>query len=103
MNDLIALSQQYTLQDTHLCNTCNVPLKKRVRIVSAKQMVVLKLDVWTKGAAGGDVVRRKYTLQDTHLLVFLILVLFVQTTSGSMSIIMYCLMNIGPKELKICI
>ena len=59
MNDLIAMSQQYTLQDTHLCNTCNVPLKERVRIVDAKQMVVLKLDVWTKGAAGGDLVRRK--------------------------------------------
>ena len=44
MNDLIAMSQQYTLQDTHLCNTCNVPLKERIRIVGAKQMVVLKLD-----------------------------------------------------------
>ena len=34
-------------------------MKKRIQIVSAKQMVVLKLDVWTKGAEGGDVVRRK--------------------------------------------
>ena len=59
MNDLIAMSQQYTLQDTHLCNTCNVPLKECVRIVGAKQMVVLKLDVWTKGATGGNLVRRK--------------------------------------------
>ena len=59
MDDLIVLSQQYTVQDTHLCNTCNVPLKIRTRIISAKQMVVFKLDVWTKGAEGGDVVRRK--------------------------------------------
>ena len=59
MDDLITLSQQYTVQDAHLCNTCNVPVKMCSRIVGAKQIVVLKLDVWTKGAENGNVVRRK--------------------------------------------
>ena len=59
MNDLITLSQQYTVHDDHLCSTCNVPVKMRYRIVGAKQIVVLKLDVWTKGAENSNVVRRK--------------------------------------------
>ena len=59
MDDLIALSQRYVVQDTHMCNTCNLPVKMHSQIVGAKQIVVLKLDVWTKGAECGNVVRRK--------------------------------------------
>ena len=62
MDDLITLSQQYTVQDAHLCSTCNVPVKMRSQITGAKQIVVLKLDVWTKGAENGNVVRRKASI-----------------------------------------
>ena len=62
MDELIALSQEYALQDTYLCDKCKVAMKVRTRIVSAKQMVVLKLDVWSKAINSCDVVRRKASI-----------------------------------------
>ena len=62
MDDLITLSQQYAVHNDHLCSTCNAPVKMCSRIVGAKQIVGLKLDVWTKGAENGNVVRRKASI-----------------------------------------
>ena len=46
MNDLISSSQQYAVQDSHVCDKCNAPMKLFTQIVDAKQIIVLKLDVW---------------------------------------------------------
>ena len=59
MNDLIVASQQCAVKDTHVCDECNVPMKLRAHIVDAKQLIVLKLDVWNKGLDGAKMVRRK--------------------------------------------
>ena len=59
MNDLIVASQQCAAKDTHVCDECNVPMKLRAHIVDAKQLIVLKLDVWNKGLDGAKMVRRK--------------------------------------------
>ena len=59
MNDLIASSQQCTVKDTHVCDKCNVPMKLHTQIVDAKQIIVLRLDVWNKDLDGAKMVRRK--------------------------------------------
>ena len=58
MNDLIASSQQCALQDIHVCDKCNAPMKLCTKIVDAKQIIVLKLDVWNKVVGGAKMVRR---------------------------------------------
>ena len=58
MNDLIASSQQYAVQDSHVCDKCNAPMKLCTKIVDAKQIIVLKLDVWNKVVGGAKMVRR---------------------------------------------
>ena len=59
MNDLIAASQQCAIKDTHVCVECNVLMKLCTQIVDAKQLIVLKLDVWNKSLDGAKMVRRK--------------------------------------------
>ena len=59
MNDLIAATQQCTVKDTHICVECNVPMKVHTQIVDAKQLMVLKLDVWNMSSDGAKMVRRK--------------------------------------------
>ena len=59
MNDLITASQQCVVKDTHVCVECNVPMKLCTQIVDAKQLMVLKLDVWNKSLDGAKMVRRK--------------------------------------------
>ena len=63
MNDLIVASQQCAVKDTH---ECNVPMKLRTQIVDAKQLIVLKLDVWNKGIDGAKMVRRKANITSVH-------------------------------------
>ena len=58
MNDLI-VAQQCAVKDTHVCVECNVPMKLCTQIVDAKQLIVLKLDVWNKSLDGAKMVRRK--------------------------------------------
>ena len=58
MNDLIASSQQCAVQDIHVCDKCNAPMKLCTKIVDAKQIIVLKLDVWNKVVGGAKMVRR---------------------------------------------
>ena len=62
MNDLIALSQQYAAQDSQVCDKCNTPLKLRTQIVDARQILVLKLDVWGKVEGGAKMVRRNASI-----------------------------------------
>ena len=57
--NIIVASQQCAVKDTHVCDECNVPMKLHTHIVDAKQLIVLKLDVWNKGLDGPKMVRRK--------------------------------------------
>ena len=123
MNDLISTSQQRTVKDTHVCVECNVPMKLCTQIVDAKQLIVLKLDVWNKSLDGVKMVRRKanitsvqnssikvedklFALQlSVHLLSdkSAILALFVQMVSGYTAITRYYHVNADLREPKICI
>ena len=62
MNDLIASSQQYAAQDSQVCDKCNTPLQLRTQIVDARQILVLKLDVWGKVEGGAKMVRRNASI-----------------------------------------
>ena len=41
-----------------MCDKCNAPMKLCTKIVDAKQIIVLKLDVWNKVVGGAKMVRR---------------------------------------------
>ena len=51
MNDLIASTQQYHLQNSTLCDSCGKPIKVHTRTVDAKQFIVVKMDVWSSKAS----------------------------------------------------
>ena len=126
MNDLITTSQQCAVKDTHVCVECSVPMKLCTQIVDAKQLIVLKLDIWNKTLDGTKMVRRKANITSvqnssikvgdsylscnrvfifclTKVLAFLILALSAQMVSGYTAIIRYYHVNAGLKEPKICI
>ena len=52
-------SLNINVKDTHVCVECNVPMKLCTQIVDAKQLIVLKLNVWNKSLDGVKMVRRK--------------------------------------------
>ena len=58
MADLIANCSEYHLDKSLLCDKCHRPLNVRTQVVDAKQILILKLDVWSKNTDGNDI-RRK--------------------------------------------
>ena len=58
MNDLIASAQQYSVQGSHVCDKCNIPMKLRTHIVDAIEVLVIKLDVWSTPEDGAKAIRR---------------------------------------------
>ena len=109
MTNLITSSQQYEVQDSHVCDKCNAPLKVCTQIVDANQIIELKLDVWRKVEGGAKTVRRTasikvsdkiFTLQSS---VHLTSVLSVLMVSGYIVTIRFCHLNAGLREPKICI
>ena len=115
MTNLITSSQQYEVQDSHVCDKCNAPLKVCTQIVDANQIIELKLDVWRKVEGGAKTVRRtarviKFLLCNqvsifclTKVLDILTSVLSVLMVSGYIVTIRFCHLNAGLREPKICI
>ena len=58
MNDLIASAQQYSIEDSHVCDKCDIPMKLCTQIVDATQVTLVKLDVWSAPEGGAKAIRR---------------------------------------------